>query len=76
TAPSGSFLVTLDRDKFKGLLGHFVSLQTFTLSLERNPDVFQRLQFHVPELSQLASWREICPSLNSVSLFGDVLSAT
>ncbi|KAG8696061.1 hypothetical protein FRC08_007390 [Ceratobasidium sp. 394] len=58
---------------FKDLLGRFVALRTFVV--ERawdSPPLPQGFQFTVPELRRIDWWKALCPSLNSVSLFGEV----
>ncbi|KAG8759340.1 hypothetical protein FRC12_009776 [Ceratobasidium sp. 428] len=75
TPPTGIFYVDVAPDDFCASLSRFEALRSFGISLVADPRAFQALRFNVPELSDLASWQTICPSLNHVSLFGKILAA-
>ncbi|KAG8740126.1 hypothetical protein FRC12_016106, partial [Ceratobasidium sp. 428] len=66
--------IALDLSNLASLLCRFIALQSFALrtfaldkDIRRRSD--QPTQLSPPELVQFSTWKQICPSLKTVSLF-------
>ncbi|KAG8751389.1 hypothetical protein FRC12_012460 [Ceratobasidium sp. 428] len=65
--------VKVDLDRLKSALSHFVALQTLTIEITDSFRI-RPLKLKVSELERFGLWKEACPSLRYVSLFGSRLS--
>ncbi|KAG8740127.1 hypothetical protein FRC12_016107 [Ceratobasidium sp. 428] len=64
-----------DLDSFKSALSRFTAIRTFTARSHSGRLDLKPRKPMVPELDHFSWWAEVCPSLTSVSFFGNELSA-